>query len=229
MKWEIARRLEDLSNITAKSGKKRILVIIDVLRFSTTAIYLLQHGARYIKPCRTIAEAYQFKREHENVILVGEKNGKSIQGFDFNNSPSQIEAIQLSGRPVAIRTSNGTRAIRTIGEDQDLYIGSTVNAKYVASLLKGKKAAKIYLVAVGRQGDEATEDLIGAKMIRSYAREKPLRHSTLQSFKERIRNSRSAQFLTEHGSQKDIEKVMEFNSFSLVPVLQEGVFVSTTG
>lgn len=227
MKCEIIPRLEDLPDPRLYLEDKSVFVIIDVLRFSTTVVYLLNAGATYLKPCSEKEEAFSFKHRHKHSLLVGEAAGQSIKGFDFNNSPSAIEGLDLSGKKVAIRTSNGTRAISMIDADKMLYVGSTINAKALGSYLREKHQTRpIYLIAVGRAGEKAIEDKVGAMMIRASCVGETLDLGTLKTFRQLIHNSPSAKRIKKTEFRKDVGKALEFNSSTVIPVLKGGVIVN---
>jgi 2-phosphosulfolactate phosphatase len=92
--------------------------------------------------------ARAFGREHEDAVLVGERRGAPRAGFDFVPLPTRLRNADLSGRPVAIRTTNGTRAVDHVDEADRLLVGSTVNARAVAETLAGQTGDS-YLVAAG--------------------------------------------------------------------------------
>lgn len=51
--------------------------------------------------------AYKIKEQNDSYILVGERHGKILPGFDYGNSPSQIKNVDFSGKTV-VHTSAGT-------------------------------------------------------------------------------------------------------------------------
>ena len=74
-----------------------LTVVIDVFRAFSTACYAINNGAREIIPVGDINRAYQLKAQNSDFILMGERGGKVQPGFDYGNSPTQIEAIDFSG------------------------------------------------------------------------------------------------------------------------------------
>ena len=58
------------------------VVVIDILRASTTIISALAAGARTVHPCREVAEAVHIAAQLEPaVVLGGERDGLRIEGF----------------------------------------------------------------------------------------------------------------------------------------------------
>lgn len=65
-----------------------ITVIIDVFRAFTVEVYLMNNGADKIIPVGDMQIAYDYKKDNPDTILVGERHGKILEGFDYGNSPS---------------------------------------------------------------------------------------------------------------------------------------------
>lgn len=72
-----------------------IAVIIDVFRAFTVEPYLINNGAKTIIPVGDKEIAYKLKQKNNDYILIGERNGIKLPGFDYGNSPSQIEKINF--------------------------------------------------------------------------------------------------------------------------------------
>lgn len=221
MDCEIVEKLEDLSDLDYSRLNSKF-VVIDVIKFSTTVVQLLKNDVKYIKPFKDSDKAHEFKDKRENVVLVGEEDGVRVDGFDYNNSPTEIENSNLKNMKVGIRTTNGTRAIKEIGMDNNIYIGGTINAKFLASELR-KYDEKIYLVASGRHGKESIEDTVGAKLIKDYCENKPINQKKIEEYKDQIKESKSAKKVRSIGSHKDIKKVLNFNSAEIVPKIENGI------
>ena len=86
-------------------------MVIDVLRFTTSAAYALANGARSIILCETPEEAAAVRRQSADVLLAGERNAVRPSGFDLGNSPLEFTRAAVQGRDLAWTTTNGTRAI----------------------------------------------------------------------------------------------------------------------
>src|SRR5262245_14849817 len=84
------------------------VVVIDLLRATTTICQALAAGAREVVPFRTIEETFAAaaKVGRHNVVLGGERGGKRIDGFDLGNSPSEYTPESVGGRRVFITTTN---------------------------------------------------------------------------------------------------------------------------
>lgn len=222
MNWKIIRRIEDFEEPADDS----IVVVIDVLRFSTTVITLFDYGAKYIKPVTSESGAIDFKNSNPGSVLVGEDNGIKLDRFDYNNSPTEIQSGNVRGKPVGILTTNGTRSIKKVqefqngGKDIDILIGGTINAVTVAQSII-KEDRDIYLLAAGKDGHETKDDIVGAKLIRDYRNNNNLPSNQLKRYKQEIRSSRSAENLRDIGYKKDVEFCLNLNSSETIPKLEK--------
>jgi len=88
-----------------------VFVVVDVLRFTTSACYALANGARSIVPCETLEQALLVKAATPDLLLAGERNAVRPEGFDFGNSPLEFTRDAVQGRDLVWTTTNGTRAI----------------------------------------------------------------------------------------------------------------------
>jgi 2-phosphosulfolactate phosphatase len=142
----------------------RSVVVIDVLRCSSTIVTAFIAGCREIIPVETCGQAYSFR--DEQTLLAGERFCKKVQGFDFSNSPTEIKDQQLGGKRLVISTTNGTRAIQKSAKSERSFIGSFLNGSSVArELLKYRK--DVTLLCAGSRDEFALEDGLCAGFILS--------------------------------------------------------------
>ena len=112
-----------------------IAVIIDVFRAFTVEPYLINNGVEKLIPVGDMKIAYNYKKKDENCILIGERNGIKLPGFDYGNSPSQIENIDFKGKIVIHTTSCGTQGIVNAINAKEILTGSLVNAKAISKYI----------------------------------------------------------------------------------------------
>ena len=102
---EICLTHEQLENY---QHKDKNVVVIDVLRATSTINTILFSGAKSVMPVETLDEC--MKLRDQGYIIMAERMGKKVEGFDFGNSPTKIEKSEFEGKDVGIATSNGTTA-----------------------------------------------------------------------------------------------------------------------
>lgn len=106
-------------------GDFDIVVVIDVLRATSTICSAIANGAKSVIPVSTIEEA---KNYHQQGFMVGaERNGEIVEGFEFGNSPYSYMQSDVKGKDIVLSTTNGTRAINIAKSIPTLVIGALVN------------------------------------------------------------------------------------------------------
>ena len=82
------------SLIEPGSLDQKTVVVVDVLRATTTIIHSLHNGAEQVLPKPSIESARQaHAADPDNRLLGGERGGKIVDGFHNGNSP--IEYLSL--------------------------------------------------------------------------------------------------------------------------------------
>ncbi len=102
------------SHVSEEELADSAVVVIDLLRASTTICQALASGAREVVPFLEVdaalaAAAAELRRG--DIVLGGERRGGKIPGFDLGNSPAEYTREAVGGRRVFITTTNGTRAM----------------------------------------------------------------------------------------------------------------------
>ena len=145
-----------------------VTVIIDVFRAFSLECYIMSKGAEKIIPLGNIDEAYEYKRNNPEVLLAGERHGKKCEGFDFGNSPSEIENLDLTGKTIVHTTSAGTQGVANAHNADIILTASLVNARAVATYIKSLNPQIVSLVCMGLEAKaETEEDTLCAEYIKS--------------------------------------------------------------
>jgi 2-phosphosulfolactate phosphatase len=140
----------------------RVVVVIDVLRASTTIAVALHNGAKAIVPLESsdevVTRAKQFERS--DVKMAGERKMKPIPGFDLGNSPREFTREAVEGKTVLLTTTNGTNALVGIQGARDVVIGSYVNYSAVLAMIRAaaRGAADVSVICAGGGGQFSLED-----------------------------------------------------------------------
>lgn len=143
------------------------VVVLDVLRASSTMVTALAHGAREVRLFGDIESALSARASlRPPVILGGERQCVPIPGFDLGNSPSEYVTHKVGGATVCLTTTNGTVATLAAESAHDIYIGSLLNAAATArALLPRIQELDTILLCAGTEGHISCEDVIGAGAI----------------------------------------------------------------
>jgi 2-phosphosulfolactate phosphatase len=142
----------------------KTIVVIDVLRATTTIVHALAAGAKQVIPCLEIEEARQLAFQHGNdAVLGGERGGVRIEGFHLGNSPAEYTPAAVAGKSVVFTTTNGTQAMRQCRASGRVLIGAFVNYSRVCRELANE--AEIEIICAGTQGEITREDTLLAGAI----------------------------------------------------------------
>lgn len=141
----------------------RTVVVLDVLRATTSIVEALAAGARTLYPVATIEEAIGLAKTlgRDEVLLAGERKALPIEGFDLGNSPGEFTPERVGGKIVVMSTTNGTIAITAAAGSERVVIGSWLNFQAVVDELARTEAEPVLLCA-GREGRFGLEDAVCA-------------------------------------------------------------------
>ena len=142
-----------------------VVVVVDLLRASTTICHALASGAKCVVPCLEIDETWtrakQFSRDE--IVLGGERGGERIEGFDLGNSPADYTADQVFGRTVLFTTTNGTKALAHAQLGSRVLVGAAVNRQALVDEIAS--APRIDILCAGTNGQVSRDDLLAAGAI----------------------------------------------------------------
>ncbi len=104
----------------------KVVLVIDILRATTTMTVALDQGAEKVIPVESIEEclSYQGKPNH---ILAGERGGQKVEGFNYGNSPFEFMDGVVKGKTLVLTTTNGTRAIEMSKGAYKVIVGGFLN------------------------------------------------------------------------------------------------------
>jgi len=126
-----------------------LAVIIDVFRAFSTVCYAVRNGATGVIPVDDVGMAYRLKEENPDFILMGERQGKMLPGFDYGNSPAEIETVDFTGKTVIQTTSAGTQGFANARNADELITGSFVNAEAIVGYIQKRAPRQVSLVCMG--------------------------------------------------------------------------------
>lgn len=167
---------------------KGVCVIIDVLRAFTTAAFAFAAGAKEIIFVSSPEEAFIKHQKDPSLLLMGELEGKCIEGFHFSNSPSEMQNSLLTGHRLVQRTSSGTQGVVGCSHASHLLISSFVVAEATVKRIQELKPSHVSFIATGRTNGD--EDVVLAEYLQSKLMKTAF---DLEHAKSRVRLSPAAQ------------------------------------
>lgn len=153
----------------------RVVLVIDVLRASTSIAAALSNGARAVIPFAGVDEAITRARslDRSEVLTAGERKMLPVPGFDLGNSPRAFTPDVVTGKTIVMTTSNGTAALAATTGAAEVMVGAFVNFSAVLAKLRAaaRAARSVTIVCAGSAGRFALEDAICAgRFVRGIAR-----------------------------------------------------------
>ena len=115
-------------------------------------------GAREIRPVGRIEDALAWRERDPECVLIGERHGRKLDGFDFGNSPSAVNPEAIRGRRIIHTTSAGTQGVANAGHAEEILTGSFLNARAIADYILKKAPDTVTLVCMGKEGLEPAEE-----------------------------------------------------------------------
>lgn len=211
--------IQILHMVEGARAAKGLTVIIDVFRAFTVETYLMRNNAAKIIPVGDVQIAWDYKAANPGTILCGERKGIKIEGFDFGNSPSALEHVDLTGKTVVHTTSAGTQGIANAVHADEIITGSLVNASAIAAYIKAQNPETVSLVCMGLNAKGQTEeDNLCAEYIKSLLDDAPL--PDIQAQMENLQYTSGAKFFDparqEVFPQRDFELCINLNSVPFV-------------
>ncbi len=140
-------------------------VVIDVLRAFTTTCHAMASGAGKIMAVARAETAFGLRDALPDAVLLGERKGIRIPGFDLGNSPSGLRGLDFKGRAVIITTSNGTRGLLAAQRADEILTGSFVNANALVRYIQRENPGTLSLVCMGSHGVPSIEDTLCAQYV----------------------------------------------------------------
>jgi 2-phosphosulfolactate phosphatase len=145
------------------------IVVIDVLRASTTMTVALNNGAREIIPVASIESAVKISGSlfGEVTLRGGERNGKMIEGFNLGNSPLEYTETAVKGKSIIYCTTNGSVAMSKSRYAKILVVASFVNISTVVDFMKAENKDFLIICAgrLNNLGHFSMEDSVCAGLI----------------------------------------------------------------
>jgi 2-phosphosulfolactate phosphatase len=126
--------------------KESVVVVIDILRATSSMVYGIDNGANAIIPVAQVEDCLNYA--DKGFLLAAERNGEVVEGYDFGNSPFSYSREKVKGRTVVLTTTNGTKALHMANaQAAQVVIGSFLNLKALCNWLRVQKRDVLLLCA----------------------------------------------------------------------------------
>ncbi len=143
-----------------------LAIVIDTLRFTSTACVALSAGARSISVAAEVEAARQLGNLlGPDALLCGERHCHRIEGFQLGNSPLEYTSERVKDRDLVFSTTNGTLAVAAAAGAQRILLASLLNRSAVVERIQQLQPEKVWILCAGTDGQIAAEDVLTAGAI----------------------------------------------------------------
>jgi 2-phosphosulfolactate phosphatase len=207
-----------------------LIIVVDVLRASSTIITAIANGALSIIPTLKIQEAGSIAKSIPKSLLGGERKGVRIPGFDLGNSPLEYTSNVVYNRNIVFTTTNCTRVLEKCKQLpllNEVRIGAFLN---VGALVKEAKRyldeeeGHISIVQAGSHGKASLDDLLCAEIIKTMIQSEGEHRPTadmrriLSSISYLVlSNTKHGKYLSEIGFDNDVRYCSQIDTTDVVP------------
>jgi len=235
--------------VTANAIAGKPVLVIDVLRTTTTVVAALTHGARAVVPAATAEDALRLagNLERDNVLLAGERRMERIEGFALGNSPLEMTSEVVQGKTIVMATTNGTPAIVAAEPGNPVILGSVANFSAVVERARQEfeRAGEMAILCSGREKMFALEDsyvagrFAHALVPGNQRRSADLNDATIaalelvrrygEKWKNAVSASAAARDLKKAGFKADLAAATDADSSSVVPIYADRLVTAVDG
>jgi 2-phosphosulfolactate phosphatase len=140
------------------------VVVIDVLRATSTIVAAMMAGAREVVPAGSAEEAVKIAQRlgTDRTLLGGERGSVKISGFQLGNSPLEYTADRVAGKTIVMSTTNGTPALLKARLADRTICGGLVNAGAVARRILELAPKNVTIICAGTHNNFSFEDCLAA-------------------------------------------------------------------
>ncbi|MFH1373389.1 MAG: 2-phosphosulfolactate phosphatase [bacterium] len=228
---------------TRVSLEGKTVVVIDVLRFCTSACAALMAGARGVIPTIGPGEAGEMwgKLGSDMAVLAGERDCVKIENFKLGNSPTEFTSDSVGDKFVVMTTSNGTGVFNRCNNAGLVICCALVNISRVADAV-AERDRDLIIVCSGHDGGFSIEDtLCGGILIDRLINQRHLPatlndagslalllyRTSRTAIKQTIQQGEHGRHLIELGFDLDCEIAASIDAMPVLPILKEGQLVTT--
>ena len=214
----------------------KIAVVVDIVRATTIICAALENGVEHVLPVPTKEETRL--KKNEGYLIVGEKDGVKIEGFDLANSPRFYFERKFAGRKMAMSTTNGTKTIHLSSIANQVVIGAFLNVSALVKWL-AMQNENVVIICAGWKGKVNIEDTMFAGHLSlllehhynfdpandAVTLAKILYENTRDNMYKAVVNSCQKHRIKELNLEQDVHFCLVKDYTDIVPVLSKGVLV----
>jgi 2-phosphosulfolactate phosphatase len=139
-------------------NKNDIFIVVDTFRATTSLLTLKNAGVKKIYVVQNEEEAKELhSKKLPRTLLVGEKGGLKINGFDYGNTPSVFYDSNFKKKEIIFTSTSGAKTFLLLHSRKNVYAGTLVNLSSLSVKISKsalRKKCNIYILPSGYFMDE---------------------------------------------------------------------------
>lgn len=213
-----------------------IVVVIDILRATSSMVYGIDNGAEAIIPVAQVEDCLAYAKD--GFLLAAERNGEVVEGYDFGNSPFSYTAEKVQGKTVVLTTTNGTKALHMArARAKKVVIGSFLNLSALCDWLKAQDSNVLLLCAGWKDNFNLEDTLFAGAVVNKLSEDfnrtddagvaaEDLYLLAKDNLRAYINKSSHSHRLAKLNIEQDVQFCLQYDLCTAVPVLIDDALVA---
>ncbi|WP_448104878.1 2-phosphosulfolactate phosphatase [Pedobacter panaciterrae] len=213
-----------------------IVVVIDVLRATSSIVYGIDNGATAIIPVANVEDCLNYS--DKGFLLAAERDGQVVEGYDFGNSPFSYTTEKVGGRTVVLTTTNGTKALHMARKRaHQVVMGSFLNLQALCNWLKIQDKSVLLLCAGWKDKFNLEDTLFAGAVVAELRKEfthfddssvaaEDLYKLAKDDLRNYLHKSSHSHRLAELNIEEDVRFCLQLNLCQAIPVMDGDALVS---
>jgi len=212
-----------------------IVVVIDVLRATSSIVYGIDNGATAIIPVANVEDCLNYS--DKGFLLAAERDGQVVEGYDFGNSPFSYTTEKVGGRTVVLTTTNGTKALHLARKRaHQVVMGSFLNLQALCNWLKTQDKSVLLLCAGWKDKFNLEDTLFAGAVVAELRKEfthfddssvaaEDLYQLAKDDLRTYLHKSSHSHRLAELNIEEDVQFCLQLNLCTAIPVMDGDALV----
>jgi 2-phosphosulfolactate phosphatase len=219
-----------------------VVVIIDVLRATSTIATALYNGASSVIPVATVPRCIELGKEVDG-ITAGERDGKVADGLEHGNSPFEYPPSFIKNQVLVLTTTNGTKLLHMALDNgaKEIITGSFPNLSAVCDHLLKRNMNVLLGCAAWKDRVNLEDSLFAGAVIDRIGEHFDIRCDSSRMVLNLYRSARPDLYafmrdndathyhrLTNFGLEKDIRYCLTADGANVLPIFRGDRLIKST-
>ncbi|HKG08629.1 MAG TPA: 2-phosphosulfolactate phosphatase [Pedobacter sp.] len=215
-----------------------IVVVIDILRATSSMVYGIDNGAAAIIPVAHVEDCLNYS--DSGYLLAAERDGEVVKGYDFGNSPFSYQKEKVAGKTIVLTTTNGTKALHMArAKASQVVIGSFLNLQALCDWLREQNKSVLLLCAGWKDQFNLEDTLFAGAVVTALRKDfthfddssvaaEDLYQVARQDLRAYLHKSSHSHRLAQLNIEEDVKFCLQLNICQAIPVLSGDSLIALT-